>query len=51
VAGVALVVLGVLGRVGGRLGGASSWRGAGRVLVGGGLAMAAIGRLVDAVGL
>jgi VIT1/CCC1 family predicted Fe2+/Mn2+ transporter len=47
-------VLGVLGGVGGRLGGASPWRGAGRVLVGGGLAMVAtavIGRLVGAVGL
>jgi vacuolar iron transporter family protein len=54
VAGTALVVLGVLGGVGGRLGGASPWRGARRVLVGGGLAMAAtavIGRLVGAVGL
>lgn len=34
VAGAALVVLGVLGWVGGRLGGASPWRGAGRVLAG-----------------
>lgn len=54
VAGAALVVLGVLGGVGGRLGGASPWRGAVRVLVGGGLAMVAtavIGRLVGAVGL
>jgi VIT1/CCC1 family predicted Fe2+/Mn2+ transporter len=51
---VAGVALGVLGGVGGRLGGASPWRGAGRVLAGGGLAMAAtalIGRLVGAVGL
>jgi vacuolar iron transporter family protein len=54
VAGAALVVLGVLGGVGRRLGGASPWQRAGRVLGGGGLAMAStavIGRLVGAVGL
>jgi VIT1/CCC1 family predicted Fe2+/Mn2+ transporter len=49
IAGLALVLLGVLGALGGRLGGASPRRAAWRVLVGGGLAMLAttlVGRLV-----
>jgi len=50
-AAVAIVLLGVLGAVGGRLGGANPRRAAFRVVVGGGLAMALtalIGRLVGA---
>lgn len=49
IAGVALALLALTGAIGARIGGASIWRGAGRVLLGGGIAMAVtaiIGNLV-----
>jgi VIT1/CCC1 family predicted Fe2+/Mn2+ transporter len=51
---VGLVLLAILGAVGAQLGGAARARGALRVVVGGGIAMAltaGIGRLVGAAGL
>jgi vacuolar iron transporter family protein len=50
IAGTALVLLAVTGAVGGRLGGASMWRAALRVLVGGGLAMALTALIGSVVG-
>jgi vacuolar iron transporter family protein len=50
IAAVALVALGVLGAVGARLGGAPIARGAARVLIGSGLAMAVTALIGDVVG-
>ena len=50
IAGSALVLLAITGAVGGRLGGAGVWRAATRVLVGGGLAMAATALVGELVG-
>jgi VIT1/CCC1 family predicted Fe2+/Mn2+ transporter len=50
IAGVALVLLAVTGAIGSRLGGASIARGAARLLVGGGLAMAVTALIGDLVG-
>jgi VIT1/CCC1 family predicted Fe2+/Mn2+ transporter len=50
IAGVALALLAFTGAVGARIGGASVWRGAGRVLLGGGIAMAVTALIGDLVG-
>lgn len=50
IAGVALAVLAVTGGIGGRLGGAPMTRAAGRVLVGGGIAMALTALIGNLVG-
>ena len=50
IAGVALVLLGVTGAIGGRLGGAPMARAAARVMVGGGLAMAVTALIGNIVG-